>query len=133
MDKLYIIKDKLINELGNYSDKQISTGTLEIVDKLAHAAKNVEKVIECEEGYSNGSYDMRYGGNRSYDGGSYGDDRGSYDGGSYARGRGRYAKRDSMGRYSSERGYSRDDDLMSKIEMMPEHKKNELRKMMEQM
>jgi hypothetical protein len=130
MDKLYMIKEKLIDELEKYSDKQISTGTLEIVDKLAHAAKNVSKVIECEEGYSNGSYDMRYGGNRSYDGGSY---DGSYDGGSYARGRGRYAKRDSMGRYSSERGYSRDDDLMSKIEMMPEHKKNELRKMMEQM
>ena len=31
------------------------------------------------------------------------------DGSSYARGRGRYAKRDSMGRYSSEGGSSYDD------------------------
>lgn len=39
---------------------------------------------------------------------------GSYRGGSYARGRGSNAKRDSMGRYSSE-GYSRADDLMDSL------------------
>lgn len=32
-------------------------------------------------------------------------------GGSYARGRGRNARRDSMGRYSSEQGYSRSDEM----------------------
>lgn len=53
----------------------------------------------------------------SYDGGSY-DSYDSYDGMSNARGRGRNAKRDSMGRYSSERGYSRDDtkkDMMKQL------------------
>ena len=39
---------------------------------------------------------------------------GNYEGGgSYARGRGRNARRDSMGRYSSERGYSRDPQEMA--------------------
>ena len=37
---------------------------------------------------------------------------GSYEGRSYARGRGRNAKRDSMGRYSSEGGYSMAGDEM---------------------
>lgn len=56
-------------------------------------------------------------------------------GGSYAdgRGRGSQADRDRMGRYSSERGYSRDSDLMEEIEMLPEHKKNEIRRMIKDM
>lgn len=98
MHKLEELKEMLCEELEEYgaSDK-LDMGGLEIVDKLAHAIKNIDKIIESESGYSErrGSY------RGSYDGGSY---DGSYDGsyGRYStrRGRGRNARRDSMGRYS---------------------------------
>ena len=107
MQELYELKEKLMNELTEYAKKkEMSSGSLDVIDKMAHALKNLNKVIEdCEEGgySSEGSY--RGMSNRSYmysrDGGSY--DDGSYN--SYARGRGRGAARDAMGRYSSE-GYS---------------------------
>ena len=93
MHELYDLKDKMLNELKKYSNKEMSASTLEYVDKLAHATKNLCKIID----------DMDY----SSRGGSYADGmmyRGSYDDGmGYvdARGRGRNARRDSMGRYSS--------------------------------
>jgi len=92
MQELYKLKDLLCEELKKYASKGISGASLEAIDKIAHACKNVCKIIEKEEETQ-----------MSYDGGSY---RGSYDGGSYmggysSRGRGRYAARDSMGRYSS--------------------------------
>ena len=93
MHKLYALKDMLIKELSEYGDKDLSAGTLDVVDKLAHATKNLCKVIETceEEGYSSSDGD----GGASYEGGA------SYDGGSsYAR------RRDSRGRYAR-RGYSR--------------------------
>lgn len=143
MHKLYELKEKLIKELGDYGSKEISSGSLEVVDKLAHAAKNVAKVIECceDEEYSNAYYD--------YDGDSYYSDRsytndasmsyvrpdGSYrtDAMSHARGRGRYAKRDSMGRYSraSEDIKNELRELMSKA--TDEHTKSEIRKLMDRM
>lgn len=119
MHELYELKEKLLQELEEYGRKELSTGTLDVVDKLSHAIKNICKIIEMKEdeeysgtmmGGMGGSYAR--GGNR---GGSY---RGSYEGrgGSYARGRGSNARRDSMGRYSSERGYSRDgEDLADQL------------------
>lgn len=101
MHELYELKDKLMDELKEYGGKDMSAGSLEVVDKLTHTIKNLCKIIEDmeESGYS--EYDYR---------------GGSYRGGSYARGRGRNAKRDSMGRYSSEGGYSRaDDDFKGKL------------------
>lgn len=117
MHELYELKDKLLQELEEYGSKELSAGTLDVVDKLSHAVKNLCKIIEMkedEEEYSGammggmGGTSYARGGNRGGSrGGSY---RGSYEGrgGSYARGRGSNARRDSMGRYSSERGYSRD-------------------------
>ena len=117
MHELYELKDKLLQELEEYGSKELSAGTLDVVDKLSHAVKNLCKIIEMKEDEEEYSGDMMggmggtsyaRGGNRGGSrGGSY---RGSYEGrgGSYARGRGSNAKRDSMGRYSSERGYSRD-------------------------
>jgi len=96
MHDLYKLKDMLLEELNSYGQgKELSTGSLEMVDKLAHTVKNLCKICESaeeEEEYSRadgrgGSYRMR---------GSYADD-----GGSYRR------RRDSMGRYSREGGYSR--------------------------
>lgn len=108
---------KLINfvcdELEDIEQKaakgELSISDVQYADTLAHLKKNLlkseEMMEEFDEGYSSEMRQidgtMRGG---SYRGGSY-----RYDGGmSYARGRGRNAKRDGMGRYSSERGYSRD-------------------------
>lgn len=83
MHELYDLRDMLCKELEEYGAKgEMSTGTLDVVDKLAHAVKNLDKIIEKQDGgYSGRYYDGPY--------------RGSY--------RGR--RRDGMGRYSS--GYSR--------------------------
>ena len=100
MHELYELKEMLCKELEEYGKKgELTTGSLEVVDKLAHTIKNLDKIIEMSEGeeYS-GYYDMARG---SY---ARGGNRGGR--GSYARGRGRNARRDSRGRYSSE-GYSR--------------------------
>lgn len=129
MHKLYELKEMLCEELKEYGDKKLDAGSLEVIDKLAHAIKNLDKIIEDydEQEYSmaGGSYE----GGGSYDG-SYarGRNRGrSYaDGGSYARGRGRYARRDRMGRYSSEGGYSRaEDDFRTELEELMQDAPND--------
>lgn len=112
MHEIYELKELLCKELEEYGRKgELSAGSLEIIDKLAHTVKNLCKIIEmCEEEYSGnyggGSY--AGGGNRySREGGGRYSRGGSYRGGSsYARGRGQGARRDSMGRYSREGGYS---------------------------
>lgn len=123
MHELYELKEMLCKELEEYgAKKDLTAGSLEVVDRLAHTVKNLDKIIESyedEEEYSNADGPYRDGmtgnmggtsyardGRRNGRGGTY---RGRYDG-SYARGRGRNAKRDSMGRYSSE-GYSRADGM----------------------
>lgn len=91
MEKLYAVKEKLCEELKEYGSKdKLDVTSLELIDKLAHAIKNIDKIIEK---YEEGS---------SYRGGSY---DGSY-GGSYARGRGRSSRRNAMGQYSSAGGGS---------------------------
>lgn len=116
MHGIYELKEMLCKELEEYGEKgDLSAGSLEIVDKLAHAVKNIDKIIESyeEEEYSSRSYDGgNYNGNMPMRGGSYG-----Y-GGSYARGRGRNARRDSMGRYSSEGGYSRTGEMVDQLRAM---------------
>lgn len=136
MHEIYELKEQLMKELEEYGRKgEMSTGSLEVVDKLAHTIKNLCKIIEAaeeEEEYSmamgGGSYarggNQGGGGGRGQGGGGRGgqSNRGgrSYEGGggSYARGRGRNARRDSRGRYSSEGGYSYGNDEM--IEQLEE-------------
>lgn len=116
-----------LEELERKADKdgKLSMAEIQYADVLAHTKKNLLKSEEMmdEEGYSmdGGSYrggnSYARGGNRggqsrrsgmSMRGNSY-----RYEGeGSYARGRGRNARRDSMGRYSSEGGYSMAGDEM---------------------
>ena len=118
MHELYELKEKLCRELKKYDNEEVTANSLEVIDKLAHAIKNIDKIIEKYEEEEGGSY-----GYNSYDGSYRGNsnrgNRGnSYN--SYARGRGRNAKRDSMGRYSSE-GYSRNGDIVSELkELMME-------------
>ena len=122
MEKLYEIKEKLCEKLEEYKDKEITAASLEVIDKLAHAIKNIDKIIENYDEYS----EMSYRG-RSYRGGSYrgGRSRRSYDGGSYYDD-GSYEKRDSMGRYSR---HDMTDELRDLMKDAPdEHTKEEFRK-----
>lgn len=140
MHKLYELKEMLCEELKEYGDKKLDAGSLEVIDKLAHAIKNIDKIIEAyeEEEYSNamggGSYEGSYarGGQGGGRGGSSRAGGGSY-GGSYARGRGRGARRDSMGRYSREGGYSRaeDDFRMELEELMQDAPNDQIRQKMQ--
>lgn len=127
MHELYELKEKLCKELEEYGGKEdMTAGSLEVIDKLAHSIKNIGKVIEMyeEDEYSNADGPYRDGMTGNMGGGSYarvgrggnrgGTYRGRYEG-SYARGRGRNAKRDNMGRYSSE-GYSRADGMDEMID-----------------
>lgn len=97
---------------------KISMQELQYADTLAHLKKNLLKSEEMSEGgYSGRGYSYR---DPSRD---YVRPDGSYrheDDMSYARGRGAGAKRDAMGRYSSEGS-------------IDEHTKEELRKLIERM
>ena len=132
MHEIYELKDKLCEELEEYGKKDLSAGSLDIVDKLAHTIKNLDKIIETyeEEGgdYSGRSYDDGMGG-RSY----ARDARGRYsrDGYAYAspgRGRGTNARRDSRGRYSNDE-YSRAADMADRLRDIMHDAPNEQTKM----
>ena len=126
MHELYELKEKLIKELAEYAEGSISTGTLEIIDKLAHAIKNISRVCEDSEG-SNRSYD---GSRRSYEGSNRSYD-GSYEGeSSYRRGRGRYARRDSMGRYAAE-GPELASELRELMNDAPESSKQDFKRLIQ--
>jgi hypothetical protein len=118
MEYMHKIKKMLCKELEEYGDKKsLSSADVEMIHKLTDTVKNLDKISLLEE--SNDGYSETY---PYYMGGS-----------SYARGRGRNARRDSMGRYSSDMGddysermdrrYSRDDakdHMMNKLGMMME-------------
>lgn len=132
MHELYELKEKLLQELTEYSQHgKFSKDDAEVIKYLSSAIDHICNIVEAmeeEEGYleRGGSYSRDGGGGGSYlysrdgqggqgvgGGGSYRGGRGGrYSRNSYARGRGRNAKRDSMGRYSSEGGYSRADEGM---------------------
>lgn len=151
---LYEMCETLSGELTDMNEKiksaggKMSAGDLEAIDKLTHAIKSIKTTLammEEEEG-SSGFY-PRYmyegGSNRggssngggSYEGGSY--DGGSYRGGSYRggsyRGGRSYARRDSRGRYSNERGYSRNDLADKMRELMEDAPDDRTRQEMERM
>ena len=129
MRELYELKEMLMDELKELSGKPMNGSSLQMVDTLAHAIKNICKIIESyEDGDSYGRRD-------SYDndGGSY------YDGDtSYARGRGRNARRDSRGRYASTNYYEAKDDMARKLEQLmqnaPDEKsKQEIQRVMQKL
>ena len=106
MEYIEKIKKMLCKELDEYAMKQkLTGGDLDMIWKLTDTVKNLDKIsmLEESEGYSEERGGMR---GRSYMHGSSYDDDMMY---SERRGRGRYAKRDSMGRYSSESDSSYDD------------------------
>lgn len=91
MHELYELRDKLCDELKEQTRKGVTSGNLSMIDTLTHSIKNIDKIIEVDEG---GEYSSR----------SYPDGMG----GSYRRS---YARR-NMGRYSD---YSRDGGLADKL------------------
>ena len=104
MEYIEKIKKMLCKELDEYAMKsKISGSDLDMIWKLTDTVKNLDKIEMLEDGDSYDGYsEMR---EYPYMGGS-----------SYARGRGRYAKRDSMGRYSSDDRMSYDDYSEARID-----------------
>ena len=74
MKELHTLKERLIDELKDYGKMELTAANLEKIDTLAHAAKNVCKIIDESDDGNSGNYPYSY-------------NRGSY-------------RRDSMGRYS---------------------------------
>ena len=95
MEYMHKIKKMLCKELEEYGDKKsLSSADVEMIHKLTDTVKNLDKIEmleQSDEGYSE-TYPYYMGGS-------------SYAG----RGRSRNARRDRMGRYSSEDGMSYDD------------------------
>ena len=58
MNELHELKDRLVDELKNYGRQELTASNLEKIDMLAHAAKNLCKIIESDDGYS-GRYSYR--------------------------------------------------------------------------
>ena len=104
MEYIEKIKKILCKELDEYAMKgKLTMSDLQPVHLMTDIIKNLDK-IEMLEGESGGYSEAR--GGRSYMHGSSYDDDMMY---SERRGRGRNARRDSMGRYSSDMGSSYND------------------------
>ena len=133
MHKIYELKDKLCDELEEYGDKKLDAGSLEVIDKLAHSIKNLDKIIEKyeDEDYSSAYDDGTTGGSYERDGNRYGSRYAMARGD--GRGRGRNARRDSMGRYSSDNRMMVDElrDLMN--DAPDERTKMEFKRFIEKM
>ena len=105
---MHKLVDYICDELKELERKAEKNGSLSMsevqyMDTLAHAKKNLltgEAMMEAEDGES-GRYSMPHYGNYNY-------------GGSYRRGR------DSMGRYTSRRGYSYDDGMIEELRSLME-------------
>lgn len=136
MEYIEKIKKMLCKELDEYAMKQkLTGGDLDMIWKLTDTVKNLDKIEMLED---DGGYSEARGRGRSYMHGSSYDDDMMY---SERRGRGRYAKRDSMGRYSSEGGsyeggssyddYSERADRRYSRDDAKDHMMNKLGSMME--
>jgi len=123
MHKLYELKDMLCEELEEYGSKdKLDVGGLDIVDKLSHTIKNLDKIIEK---YEEDEYSMR----GSYEGATYENGRSRRR--SYARdNRGRYSRNSyERGRRSMARGYSRDEDMVMELRELMEDAPDEKTRM----
>lgn len=111
MKELYDLKDMLCDELAEYGKKELTAGSLDVVDKLSHALKSVTTIIAMEEadGEYSGTYPMN-GNGTSY----------RMNGSSYAGRRG--ARRDRMGRYSREAADDMVEQLRGLMEDAPDER-----------
>ena len=98
MNRLEELKYMLIEELEHLADSgEIDRKDLPTIDTLAHAAKNICKLIDSEDK----SHSRR---NYSYEGEPYNGKTDVYEGGSRADGYSYRRGRDSMGRFSRDDG-----------------------------
>lgn len=120
IEDLHELCETISREIGDANEKirkaggKLSGEDLTYLDKLTHTLKSLKTTIammEAEDGES-GRYSMPH-----Y---SYGD--GYNYGGSYRRGR------DSMGRYTSRRGYSYDDGMIEELRSLMESAPDEATK-----
>lgn len=124
-----VISDKISEKTRKIKNSGMNDGDLETIDKLTHSLASVKKIMAFmeDEGEYSGNYPMSY--RESY--------RGSYRGGSYNGGSYRNQRRDSVGRYSGERGYSRNDladkmrDLM--MDAPDDRTRQEIQRMVEKL
>lgn len=114
IEDLHELCETISREIGDANEKirqaggKLSAGDADFVDKLTHTMKSLKTTIammEAEDGESGRYMPNSYGmyGNNSYN-----------NGGSYRRGR------DSMGRYTSRRGYSYDDGMIEELRSLME-------------
>lgn len=147
---LYDLCETISRELEDANEKirkagGMSAGDLELVDKLSHALKSIKTTIAMMESEDEGGYSGRYMPRYGYaynDGRSYADGtmmRGDSYGGMSNAGR-RNAKRDSMGRYARDGGYSYADSMESVLDEMrgmmsglPEEKRREVQRFVDKM
>ena len=147
---LYDLCETISRELEDANEKirkagGMSAGDLELVDKLSHALKSIKTTIAMMESEDEGGYSGRYMPRYGYaynDGRSYADGtmvNGDSYGGMSNAGR-RNAKRDSMGRYTRDGGYSYADSMESLLDEMrgmmgglPEEKRREVQRFVDKM
>ena len=103
MKHLEKLKESLCEELDKFGKSgDITASSLEKIHKLTDTIKNIDKILMLEDGEDGYSENRGRTGGAYMRGSSYDDDM-MY---SERRGRGRNARRDSMGRYSSDDGGS---------------------------
>ena len=113
LETLYDLCDTISRELEESNEKvrkaggELSPGDVEYLDKLTHILKSLKTTIAMMESEDDGGYSNRY---MPYHGGY------AYEGGNSYAGR----KRDSMGRYSRNRGYSYAEDMEATKDEMRE-------------
>lgn len=122
MHGLENLKKMLIDALEDYSKRDTLTqNSLQMIDTLAHACKNVCKIMESGD---NNEYSFR----RSYDRGYSGDGYYYDDGMSHRRGR------DRMGRFTSRDGSEMAHKLREMMEDAPdEATRSEIQRLVEKM
>ena len=119
-DGCEVLHEKYRDSIRKIKNNGMSASDLDQLEKLTHSMASIKKMMKMEE--DGGEYSGRY---PYWMGGTYADGNGGMsNGGSYARGRSN-ARRDSMGRYSGERGYSRNafaDDLRELMDQAPDER-----------
>lgn len=114
IEDLHELCETISREIGDANEKirqaggKLSGDDISYIDKLTHTMKSLKTTIAMmeAEGGESGRYSYGMYGNNSYNGG--------YNGNSYRRGR------DSMGRYTSRRGYSYDDGMIEELRSLME-------------
>ena len=122
MHKLKALRENLCDELEKVAKREgISTSDLDVIDKLAHSIKNLDKVILGNEMIEEYGYDFS---DRYYSGARRGRD-GDGDG-RYSESRGRsYADR-SYDNHSYERNYSGHNEPIDRFKHMMQDAVNQL-------